>query len=191
MKTNDVMTLVTVLRAEAEVELVLGRPERGRELYQKTLNVSRNSDSDLEMDVYTLLSWAFREYIVQEIQRRDECLSKAAALADRVTSPFRHARARRAVEEQKQGYDRTSARYDVTTMDLATALYWTGWHARQGEFVERDACFAHAEEVNPGITAALRPLIQPVPQTHETAPTVVNGETPVTFPDDGAAPGPG
>ena len=189
-KTDDVMTLVTVFRMKGQIEFLLGQPEHGRESYQKALDVEQGSDIDLETDVTTLITWAFMENTLQEKQRRDECLSKAATVAGRIESPWRHARAFALVEQQKQGYSYRSPQDDVTTMDLASALYWTGWHARYGEFVERDACFARAEEVNPGIADALRPLILPVPDMHETAPTVVNGETPAALPDDGVAPRP-
>jgi hypothetical protein len=189
-KADDVMTLVTVFKMKGQMEFMLGQPELGRGSYKKALDVDQDSDTDLETDVATLVTWASMENMLQETQRRDECLSKAATLADRIASPWRHARAFTLIEQQKQGYGYTSPRGDVTTMDLALALYWTGWHARHGEFVERDACFARAEEVNPGITDALRPLILPVPDMHETAPTVVNGETPVALPDDGVAPRP-
>lgn len=184
-KSGDPMTLVTVLRAAAETEFTLGHLERGRELYQKALDVSQDSDSDLEDDVNTLLFWATSENDQQETQRRDECLSKATTLADRVTVRSGHIRAHISIKQARQSYDRLSQTDDVTTMDVATALYWTGWHARQGEFVERDACFARAEEVNPGITAALQPLIRPVPDTHEAAHPAVNGESPVALPSPG------
>jgi hypothetical protein len=122
----------------------------------------------------------------QEIQCRDECLTKAAALADRLTVPSRHIRARILIEQARQSYDRVPQTDDVTTMDVATALYWTGWQARQGEYIERDACFARADEVNPGITAALQPRIRAAPDTREAAYPAVNGESTVALPSPSA-----
>jgi hypothetical protein len=84
------------------------------------LDVSHYSDSALEDDVNTLLSWAISENDQQETQRRDECLSKATTLADRLTAPFRHIRVRILIEQARQSYDRLSQTDDVTTMDMAT-----------------------------------------------------------------------